>query len=300
MVSARLILPALCVIGTLLSGFSPQANAQATRTWISGVGDDANPVSRTAPGKTFAGAISKTAAGGTINVLDSGGFGGVTITKSITLDGTGAMAGILVSGTNGVVINAPGATVVLRELVIEGLGLTSGGSGIHGVRIMAAAKVQIERCTISAFQSGITIEGGTQVLIKDCMIRNCTIAGVNSAASVPSLLELQDTRIEGCQDGIVADGSVRVTGTRVSVVGSAGTGVVLGEGGTVTLIGSTIAQNGAGLHSEGSMFVGNSFITGNTGAGLSAVKPGFIRSLKGNQLIDNTPDGKFSKSIPQR
>ena len=65
------------------------ANAQATRTWISGVGDDANPCSRTAPCKTFAGAISKTAAGGEIDVLDPGGFGAVTITKAITLDGGG-------------------------------------------------------------------------------------------------------------------------------------------------------------------------------------------------------------------
>src|SRR5262245_48964588 len=65
------------------------AYAQATRTWVSGVGDDVNPCSRTAPCKTFAGAISKTAAGGEISVLDPGGFGGVTITKSITINGEG-------------------------------------------------------------------------------------------------------------------------------------------------------------------------------------------------------------------
>jgi len=65
------------------------AQAQATRTWVSGVGDDANPCSRTAPCKTFAGAISKTAAGGEISVLDPGGFGAVTITKSITINGDG-------------------------------------------------------------------------------------------------------------------------------------------------------------------------------------------------------------------
>jgi hypothetical protein len=65
------------------------AQAQATRTWVSGVGDDANPCSRTAPCKTFAGAISKTAPCGEISVLDPGGFGAVTITKSITINGTG-------------------------------------------------------------------------------------------------------------------------------------------------------------------------------------------------------------------
>src|SRR5215831_17573081 len=104
----------LCV-GIMLATAS--ANAQATRTWVSGVGDDANPCSRTAPCKTFAGAISKTAPNGEIDVLDPGGFGALTITKSIIIDGGGNLAGVLVSGTNGIVVSA-GATdrVVLRNL----------------------------------------------------------------------------------------------------------------------------------------------------------------------------------------
>src|SRR6188474_149171 len=88
---------------TLLMG---SAQAQATRTWVSGVGDDANPCSRTAPCKTFAGAISKTAAGGEISVLDPGGFGAVTITKAITINGEGTLAGILSAGTTGIIVNA--------------------------------------------------------------------------------------------------------------------------------------------------------------------------------------------------
>src|SRR5512134_2037621 len=82
------------------------AGAQATRTWVSGVGDDANPCSRTAPCKTFAGAISKTAAAGEINVLDPGGYGAVTITKAITISSEGFEAGVLVSGTNAIIVNA--------------------------------------------------------------------------------------------------------------------------------------------------------------------------------------------------
>jgi hypothetical protein len=84
------------------------AQAQATRTWVSGVGDDANPCSRTAPCKTFAGAISKTATGGEINCLDPGGFGGVTITKSIQII-CQVEAGVLVSGTNAIIVNAAAA-----------------------------------------------------------------------------------------------------------------------------------------------------------------------------------------------
>src|SRR4030081_826515 len=96
----------------LVVGFSTVAQAQATRTWVSGVGDDANPCSRTAPCKTFAGAISKTADCGEIDALDPGGFGAVTITKSITLDGTGTLAGILASLTTGVIINADNTKVI--------------------------------------------------------------------------------------------------------------------------------------------------------------------------------------------
>src|SRR3954466_3249056 len=116
----------LLSIATLCGGIlaamlaAAPANAQATRTWVSGVGDDANPCSRTAPCKTFAGAISKTAPAGEINVLDPGGFGAVTITKSITISSEGFEAGVLVSGTNGIIVNAGNtANVVLRGLDIE-------------------------------------------------------------------------------------------------------------------------------------------------------------------------------------
>src|ERR1700704_3919830 len=102
---------AACAV-TMLFVASP-ASAQATRTWVSGVGDDANPCSRTAPCKTFAGAISKTAAAGEINVLDPGGFGAVTITKSITISSEGFEAGVLVSGTNAIIINAPTNAVIV-------------------------------------------------------------------------------------------------------------------------------------------------------------------------------------------
>src|SRR2546430_17270331 len=82
--------------------FASFAQAQATRTWVSGVGDDANPCSRTAPCKTFAGSISKTAVNGVINCLDPGGFGAVTITKSITIDCHEIYARVLHAGTQGV------------------------------------------------------------------------------------------------------------------------------------------------------------------------------------------------------
>ena len=125
----------------LTLGVASLANAQATRTWVSGVGDDVNPCSRTAPCKTFPGAISKTATGGIINVLDPGGFGGVTITKSITIDGTPFMAGVLASGTNGILVNGSGAVVTLRGLDINGF-----GTGFNGIRFLAGRALIVDNC----------------------------------------------------------------------------------------------------------------------------------------------------------
>lgn len=152
------------------------AHAQATRTWVSGVGDDVNPCSRTAPCKTFAGAISKTATGGEINCLDPGGFGAVTITKAIQII-CQVEAGVLVSGTNAIIVNTPAnAEVLLQGLDIEGL-----STGLNGVTIISASKVTINKCSIRNFtQNGINVAGpvGARVLVQDSFILSNAI-GIN-------------------------------------------------------------------------------------------------------------------------
>src|SRR2546421_13088705 len=95
--------PALALIALALPA---SASAQASRTWVSGVGDDVNPCSRTAPCKTFAGAISKTAAGGEINCTDPAGFGAVPLNKAIPIKRHYTEAGVVVAGTNAIIVNA--------------------------------------------------------------------------------------------------------------------------------------------------------------------------------------------------
>lgn len=135
-----------------LVSIATESQAQATRTWVSGVGDDVNPCSRTAPCKTFAGAISKTAARGEINSIDAGGFGAVTITKAITIDGRAQKAGVLASGVNGIIVNAGANDVVtLRNIDIAGA-----GTGLNGIRFLAGAALIVENVMISGFtQNGI-------------------------------------------------------------------------------------------------------------------------------------------------
>jgi len=157
----RKFLLALAILGATLvpALYTAPAHAQATRTWVSGVGDDANPCSRTAPCKTFAGAISKTAPGGEINCLDPGGFGALTITKAITIKCPGGGEfGVLVSGTNGFVVAAgPADKVWIEGLDFEGL-----GTGINGITFNSGLELIIVNCEIHDFATtGINVASST-------------------------------------------------------------------------------------------------------------------------------------------
>ena len=170
---------ALIVVAVMaVAGFSAPAAAEASRTWVSGVGDDINPCSRTAPCKTFAGAISKTAANGEINCLDPGGYGPVTITKSIAILCDGIGGSILASGTSGIVVKAgPNDKILLSGLDIHG-----GGTGVNGVRVLTAQSVVIRNSVIQAFATaashGISVEGPVEVTVADSAIANNT-TGLN-------------------------------------------------------------------------------------------------------------------------
>ena len=135
----RLALSALAVFAVCLF-FDSLAHAQATRTWVSGVGDDANPCSRTAPCKTFAGAISRTAAGGEINCLDPGGFGTVAITKAITIDCLHTVGGVLAAATNGINVHAAGSD----RIVLRGLDINGAGSGVNGIIFTSGGSLHVE------------------------------------------------------------------------------------------------------------------------------------------------------------
>src|SRR5438874_907722 len=172
------------LIFILLVAIATFANAQATRTWVSGVGDDVNPCSRTAPCKTFAGAISKTASNGIIDALDPGGFGAVTITKPITIEGNGTLASVLASGVNGIIINitsGTGRNVVLRNLLIDGSGINF---GINGIRFLAGDSLVVEDSYIKSFTTtGIDFEPNSTaaLAVRNTSVISCGTPGVGAA-----------------------------------------------------------------------------------------------------------------------
>ncbi len=177
----RFTLRALLLVAIPLA-LASLALGQATRTWVSGVGDDANPCSRTAPCKTFAGAISKTAKDGEIDALDPGGFGAVTITKSITIDGSGTLGSILGAQTNGVIINITGEPDSAKAVRLRGLSINGAGSGINGIRVVAANTVSIEDTVIHGFtKDAISIESksATRVFVNNTTMSNNLGAGIS-------------------------------------------------------------------------------------------------------------------------
>jgi hypothetical protein len=241
---------------------SAPAHAQATRTWVSGVGDDVNPCSRTAPCKTYAGAISKTAAGGEISALDPGGFGAVTITKAMTIEGDGDLASTTFSGTNAVnVVAGANDVVVLRNLSFNGT-----GGGLDGVRLISGGMLVVENCSISGF----------------------TQNGIEILSSGATALSVRKTSITGGAAGVrITSGMVSASLRDVSIVGA--TNGVYASSGTVNVSHSVIAQNiGVGALADGGAIVSleSNMLTGN-GTAAQALTGSTIR-LSNNDLFDNS------------
>ena len=237
-------------------GFSVVANAQATRTWVSGVGDDVNPCSRTAPCKTFAGAISKTASCGEISVLDPGGFGAVTITKSISLNGEGTLAGILAAGVSAIIVNGNGIVVSINNLSLNGA-----CTGIHGVNAVQFAALNIEHCQIYNFgtagtSAGVFVNvGATQskVRIADTQIWNNAKFGVSANAA--------------------GGGKVRIVLSNVGIFGTTAAG---GSGGSAVDLNSNVSAS-----------IFNSQLTENNGAGIFMEQTSADANVFGTTLSDN-------------
>lgn len=271
--------------------FSSAAYAQATRTWVSGVGDDANPCSRTAPCKTFAGAISKTAAGGTINALDPAGYGGVTITKSITIDGGGTMASVLVSGTNAIIVN-PAATdnVILRNLVIEGL-----GTGLNGIRFMNGKSLLVENVTISNFAT-LGIDASTniasQLVVRNTSINNAVGGGIGMTPGAAGTLEavIDGSTFSRNGFGVQAKARSKVVVRNSVAANNASSGFNLIGAATMTLDNCTASGSpGIGVSSSGAgavVSLSRSSILNNV-TGLSPSFGGVIQTFGDNRVVNN-------------
>jgi hypothetical protein len=270
---------ALVLVGFALASsvlLSTPASAQATRTWISGVGDDANPCSRTAPCKTWAGAISKTASGGEIDALDPGGFGALTITKSITLDGGGGqVASVLVAGTNGISVAAGSSDVVIiRNIRLNGLlgnGSNPSGAGINGISFISGAELSIENCWIFGFNA----------------------AGINANTTANSTLNISNTNITNAVNGINLVSSANLFGTidHTAIQNTSGNGIMASGSGAInfTITNSVITGTSTAVNAGGSqsiLSVDTSSVANNTTGFNASVSGAYIR-ISNNTIYNN-------------
>jgi hypothetical protein len=268
-------------------------HAQATRTWVSGVGDDANPCSRTAPGKTFAGCISKTVPGGEIDVLDPGGFGAVTITKSITIYGHDAEGSILTQGTNGVVISAPpGSTVVLRNLnMFQIAGAVSSGITI----LNSTGTVIVDHCHITGYGTGIsmtTSTAGAKLILRDTTIENCTTA-LGIAPTAAANVSASHCHFSDGTTGVSVAANATVDMTDSVSSGNSGDGFTTTASATslLTLTRCTSFDNVNGVNSSGSITLNDCAVFGNTSNGLKFASGAKLFTFGNNTVTGNTVDG---------
>jgi hypothetical protein len=302
------------LIAAATAGFSTPAFGQATRTWVSGVGDDVNPCSRTAPCKTFAGAISKTAAGGEISCLDPGGFGTINITKSLTIDCHGTNGSILAANTNGVIVNAAAGNVTLRNLTINGAGDAPNNINGNGVRILGAARVTIDNVVIENFSGtgtqgrGISVEtsaGTVRVSVMDTHITNTNNGAIRSAPTGGNVLMTLN-------NVVLSDGGSSaidlVSATQLTLRNSLVSGFVSGSGLLVeqtsnqaTVMDSAIVNNLTGI-TNGSgggapttrLFA--SVISGNTLNGI-LINGGAVASFTNNGVAGNSGNNTPSSQL---
>jgi hypothetical protein len=292
----------LMAIAIFMFAFASMAQAQATRTWVSGVGDDVNPCSRTAPCKTFAGAISKTAVGGEIDCLDPGGFGAVTITKKITIDGTGTFGSILASSTTGVTVNGAGVIVRLRGLSINGANGTA-SPGVTGVRMINGAALSVEDSVIDGFNTaGISIENPATAVnelhVRNTVIRNCvTGIAITNTGTNATVMTVDNVNVTRATNGLSAGNGSRGQISNSYFGSNSGSGITASTTTSptdFTVNDTAIAANGTGLTTGAGTHVRiiRCVITGNGNAlGLGGlVDTGGNNTIMGNGT-DQAPNG---------
>lgn len=295
------------LLGALLVAGAAIAPAYAQRTWVSGVGSDSNPCSRTAPCATWAHALTQTPAGGEIDALDPGGFGVLTVNQSVTIDGGGGqVASTLVTGMPGITISAPGGTVILRNIRVNGLINNSGSQGTVGVNILSASRVVIEKCDVFGFNStGILVApnsaGTLFVKIQETTV-NDNSGGISIKPSGGAVVNAQierthsDNNVNG---GIRVDGTaggsstVSITDSSFSLNGANGLNVLSGSSGNVavdvqrTVFGENAAIGISASNANGgtaTVTVGDSMLSNNVSNAWAIAGTATLLSFKNNQV----------------
>jgi len=283
-------------IAASLFVISAPAHAAQSRTWVSGVGDDANPCSRTSPCRTFAGAMGKTVANGTINCLDPAGYGTVTITQSMTIDCHEILGSVLVpEGVTGIVINIDPKDT-LRTVRLRNLDISGAGVGSEGISILAAAAVIVEDLEITGLvKNGISdarAESGTLLVVKNTTVANNAGVAIQIGATQPDNVVLDNVQAIKNSFGVAIAKGNSVTINRSVFAGNSKSGIQADSGAQMTLDSSVVSNNVTGVSTSGTVALANTDITYN-GTGVSGVTSSFGT----NRIFGNTSAGTAPTAV---
>jgi hypothetical protein len=271
-------------IALALSMVAAVVHAQPARTWVSGVGNDLGQCSRTDPCRNLAAAIHKTAAGGEISILDPGGYGSVTITKSITISGDGTLGSILHTNTQGIIVNITSAADVAKRVVLRNLSFNGAGSGLNAIRFLAGNELLLENVSITGCtQKGIDVSLGDNargtVYVQDAVIANCPTGIRATATSGFAEVILDHVRIEGATNGVELAANGRLIATESAFLGN---GLTLGPGPPIQQNGVLLNASNAQASLDRCLIAFNSFV------GVHAAFAGTIARISSSAFFNNS------------
>ena len=308
--------PAL-LIATLLALCLHVASAQAqlVRTCVSmAKGSDANSSSFchcTTPCRTFATAAANTLVDGEITVLDPGDYGGLTITRSISINNdSGGEASISVSGgTTGIIVNGgTSAYVNLRGITIQGVGFGGG----NGLVFNTGFSLTMTNCVVrnhggAGLGNGVLFQpnASSNLAVSNTLIADNGARGLRVIATGAGTVKASFSRVELYHNNnqaltITNNG----TGTVSAVVedsvadnnfndGFALNSTPAAGAASLMVIRSVSSNNASGLFVSGAnatLRIGQSTLTGNTVNSWVVSASGLLRSY-GDNNIDGNADG---------
>lgn len=292
----------LIAIILLLAALPVSATNQ--RSFVSSSGSDLNTCTRTLPCRNFAAAIAQTTAGGEVVVIDSAGYGPIPLVdKSVSIIAPlGVHAAIAVMSGSGIQVNAPGASVVLRNIYLTGLG------GQLGIEVIDVSSLVIEHGFATGFSShGILFQptSNAELTMVDSEIRkngqNGVQVGVGSSIATATIIRcrFEDNGLSGIVAGEGGSITIKDSVAAGNATGFAAATFFMNSTARVEIDSCNAFHNSTGITSTlavppavTTVRVTNSSIT-NNGLGIDSSN-GTVLSQGNNTLIDNTSNGAFT------
>jgi Right handed beta helix region len=272
------------------------AQAQSPRTFVSAAGSDSNPCSFAAPCRHFQAAVNATSPGGEVDALDPAGYGPITISQAITIEGQGWSYIAPPTGGNGITINAVSGNVAIHGVSLNGVGITG---MTFGIAFNSGSSLTVRDSVIQNFtKDGIHFQpaASSQLSVLNTLVSNNGSNGISipptgsgTTTGVLNHVDIENNGVNGLFVDSVGLQSINVTFSDSVSANNGANGVLTQHPlAWVTIRRCTISNNVTGLAAAGSgaIVIAQSIITGNGNAWDNG--SGGIGSAGDNFIINNS------------